>query len=257
MQPDWLPAQPTSETEWLMLPHTDVPNLGRRHRDAVADAVATLTARERDAVEAYFFERLSYSKIGRRFGMSKTHAWRLVQRAITNLKNELETHPSIRTRYNMEPTCWEDAAESVIEELDSMIRASRRYHPNDIRADTAPLAFNVRHGGTPEIVNDLWETAVGTIQQLRHDKLWNPTALHKLLCFKQHDYGHDNIASFGQVGLCVRVHDKLARYINLTNRQNAVSDETVVDTLYDIVGYAVISKMLDNDTFMLNLKDTK
>jgi hypothetical protein len=80
--------------------------------------------------------------------------------------------------------------------------------------------------------------------------------LHSLLCRKQHDYGHKNIDNFGMIGVAVRICDKIARADNLLKReQNAVKDETIVDTYTDIIGYAVIALMLDKETFYLPLED--
>jgi hypothetical protein len=79
--------------------------------------------------------------------------------------------------------------------------------------------------------------------------------MHELLCQKQHDYGHQNIDNFGLVGVAVRLCDKIARAENLKNREaNAVSDETIMDTYEDIIGYTVIAMMLDADTFRLELE---
>ena len=79
--------------------------------------------------------------------------------------------------------------------------------------------------------------------------------LHRLLCKKQHDYGHGNIDNFGLVGVAVRLCDKIARAENLqTKDSNAVSNETILDTYEDIIGYTVIGLMLDADTFRLELE---
>ena len=85
------------------------------------------------------------------------------------------------------------------------------------------------------------------------------TEMHKLLCRKQHDYGHGNISKFGLVGVAVRMCDKIARAENLTKRGgvSAQVTEPLKDAYEDIIGYAVISVMLYRDTFMLPLDSTK
>lgn len=70
---------------------------------------------------------------------------------------------------------------------------------------------------------------------------------------KQKDYGPENISRFGDVGLLIRMHDKIARLENILaktqndfNRAisiNSVQDETIVDTLIDIIGYSAIAIM--------------
>lgn len=70
---------------------------------------------------------------------------------------------------------------------------------------------------------------------------------------KQHDYGHKNITTFGHEGLCVRLHDKLARLENLAKRATDAKNESVQDTVQDIVGYCAIGVMLSNGSFTLPL----
>lgn len=74
-----------------------------------------------------------------------------------------------------------------------------------------------------------------------------------LLAAKQHSYGHRNILDFGVQGILVRISDKLARYENLLKRAEAGEgpklDESIEDTLVDIVGYAVVYLMLTDGTF--------
>lgn len=87
-----------------------------------------------------------------------------------------------------------------------------------------------------------------------------------LLCSKQHDYGHHNIARFGHRGLIVRVHDKVARIENLLRRQIAAGlvgysaagespwlCEPLQDSFDDVLGYSIIGVMLCEGTFMLPL----
>lgn len=81
------------------------------------------------------------------------------------------------------------------------------------------------------------------------------TEMHKMLCRKQHDYGHGNISKFGLVGVAVRMCDKIARAENMSNK-NGVSaqiTEPLKDAYEDIIGYAVIAVMLYRGTFMLSL----
>jgi len=70
---------------------------------------------------------------------------------------------------------------------------------------------------------------------------------------KQKDYGPENISRFGNIGLLIRMHDKIARLENIYEKcewdfnkaiaVNAVSDETIIDTLIDIMGYSAIALM--------------
>ena len=81
---------------------------------------------------------------------------------------------------------------------------------------------------------------------------------------KQKDYGHQNILSWGDVGIKVRLSDKIARLNNLYRREQqariegtdfSAQNESVVDTFTDVAGYAIIALMLDNGTFTLDLQE--
>ena len=62
----------------------------------------------------------------------------------------------------------------------------------------------------------------------------------EMMVGRHEKYGPGNIAEFGTVGILVRMSDKFARLKNGTADH---SDETVADTLDDIIGYALIWKM--------------
>jgi hypothetical protein len=78
----------------------------------------------------------------------------------------------------------------------------------------------------------------------------------QLLCRKQHDYGHNNITNFGIIGVAIRICDKIARIDNLSKRSQP-NNESLVDSYIDIVGYAMIAIMLNEDSFKLPLKGDK
>ena len=69
---------------------------------------------------------------------------------------------------------------------------------------------------------------------------------------KNNDYGSENILKFGIIGIIVRLGDKIARYKNLTtnkNTQQKAKDETIKDTLMDIINYATYGEMLSNNVW--------
>lgn len=78
---------------------------------------------------------------------------------------------------------------------------------------------------------------------------------------KQRDYGSQNVSKFGMWGLIVRVHDKIARLENLLSKKrngiNSVQNETVYDTLLDIIGYSTVSLLWINDWFLLPMGDAQ
>ena len=71
---------------------------------------------------------------------------------------------------------------------------------------------------------------------------------------KQYDYGHNNIARFGFIGLLIRVHDKIARLENLISKEVDPNNESIDDTIMDIVGYSAIGIMWEQNQFMLDLE---
>lgn len=76
-----------------------------------------------------------------------------------------------------------------------------------------------------------------------------------LLCKKHKDYGSGNINAFGEVGILVRVSDKIARLKHLYT-ENVVrismpspENESIDDTWLDLAGYAILALMLRRGTF--------
>ncbi|WP_448523095.1 hypothetical protein [Pseudothermotoga sp.] len=57
---------------------------------------------------------------------------------------------------------------------------------------------------------------------------------------KQAGHGTGNIAKFGEVGLLVRLNDKVERLINLVTNSERPENEAIDDTLRDIANYAII-----------------
>ena len=65
----------------------------------------------------------------------------------------------------------------------------------------------------------------------------------KLFDRKQHDYGSDNIADFGEKGVLFRANDKIARLRNLHRNDVVPSNEKVEDSWADLSVYGVIARM--------------
>lgn len=78
-----------------------------------------------------------------------------------------------------------------------------------------------------------------------------------ILIKKQRDYGHDNIARFGRVGITIRLHDKVARLENLTSHGTSPQNESVVDNFIDLAGYAAIGVMWEKDWYMKEVTKAK
>lgn len=76
-----------------------------------------------------------------------------------------------------------------------------------------------------------------------------------LLVSKQHDYGPGNILAFGELGVLVRVNDKVERLKNLLKSGATPKHESIEDSWTDLSVYGVIAKMLRRGWFTLPLED--
>lgn len=83
--------------------------------------------------------------------------------------------------------------------------------------------------------------------------MMNKDIVSRIVAKKQADYGPGNITKFGIYGLIVRTHDKIGRLRNLIHSSsiNSVKDETVYDTLIDLVGYCTVSYLWINNWFLI------
>ncbi len=70
---------------------------------------------------------------------------------------------------------------------------------------------------------------------------------------KQHDYGHQNILDFGELGILVRVNDKVARLKNLVDKEAV--NESKTDSWRDIGGYSIVELMRERGWFTLELEE--
>lgn len=90
---------------------------------------------------------------------------------------------------------------------------------------------------------------------IKPDCLWDEIALAgKELCRKkQLDYGPHSISNTGNIGVAVRLNDKVTRLLNLIKKFDGAGDkdsanfESVKDTYTDIMNYAVIGLLLMDD----------
>jgi len=249
--PDIYATEPRNEAEWL-LQLGDIPyNTDTAHIDTVIQAVERLSPQSKLCVEAIFYERIPYSQLGERLGCSKPHAWRLAQKAMDELRRQLINQPSINRRYNMFRN-WNEACWSQLEEVNDVITITTS--EEGLSHVQSLLVVYVDEKGDPFApdIHDLFKSvALHAISYLRdYDIKLND--VHDLLCSKQADYGHENILAFGDIGICVRMSDKIARIKNLRNK-NAMN-ESLMDSWLDLLGYAVIGLMLLADTFTLPLE---
>lgn len=79
-----------------------------------------------------------------------------------------------------------------------------------------------------------------------------------LVIRKQIDYGPHAISRFGMNGIVIRLSDKIERLINLTQfKKEPEVEESIEDTLADIIGYAVLGLVMQKYGFPLPIKQKK
>ncbi len=66
---------------------------------------------------------------------------------------------------------------------------------------------------------------------------------------KHKDYGKGNILSVKELGIAMRLTEKIERVKHLLMTGNAAANESLDDTWTDIAVYAVIAKLLRNGQF--------
>ena len=125
---------------------------------------------------------------------------------------------------------------------------SRRWVPSDLRGP----AYADVHGATPASASGVSATAaVEAPQEPRSGTLATDLSLAAgnvvALCLERNaKYGNSNIAHTpgGALnGIIVRLYDKLAR---LAHSKENFRDESVQDTLEDVVGYGLIAILVHN-----------
>lgn len=223
-------------------------------REAVAICIEQLDEQDRFIVDAINSEFLSYAELGERLGVSKPHAWRLKNNAYAKLQQLLIMHPVIRKKIRVVGT-WEQSASQWVIHIASFATEEKETNPAKLNRliDSAKICLFE----TDDIpISLLWtEIGIEAIQELRLRSEWDSGQMCVLLASKQHDYGHGNITTFGLRGVLVRLSDKVERLKNLKSRKGVAKNESLLDTLRDIVGYCVIALMLNDETFNLDLGD--
>ena len=156
------------------------------------------------------------------------------------------------------PTTWNEAAEISASYIYSVVRDRPTINVGMLR--TAHNKFIDDHFNFPNgpAMVALWAGTGASALELANktNNSISKTTLVKTLCKKQHDYGVHNILRFGQQGLLIRVWDKISRLENLATKTKnpQVADESQIDTMLDIAGYATIGIMLERGWFRLPLE---
>jgi hypothetical protein len=225
-------------------------------REAMVDCIDLLTPEHQWIINSLYMERLTTRAVGKQLGISHVHVMRLRNVALQQLQATLSLHPIIRERLKMDDV-WESAAFNHLLTLHTDYTGDTK---DDLRTQINTAWTLVGAGSVSQKARDkavdalslLGGWAMAHTPQYRENSMEYLMRVTDLLASKQHDYGSGNINRFGLVGLVVRMSDKVERYENLRNRPTP-SNETLQDTLDDMVGYAVIARMVLDNSFNLPL----
>lgn len=228
-------------------------------RMAVGEAIVMLDEKDRWVVEAVYTWGHSYAEIADMMGYaSKASAHAVVKTALNNLRNRLIVdHRIIRLLEGkvtgISQETWQDASWKAVRDIGKCADVGE-FMPEVFDTLFHNISLLVREHTEQGLVDYIWAVGTEAGRGLVELGKWDMEHTQDTLCRKQHDYGHGNINAFGLTGLAVRICDKIARYSNLQGRDNAVHGEALEDTLLDMVGYAVLAKMVSNGTFQLELE---
>lgn len=227
-------------------------------RIAVAKAIELLDDKDKFIIEAVYLWGKSYSQIAKMMGYSsKGTPHYALKRAHRNLGAILETDDTIKSllggKHMSNPENWETAAWKQLRYLDKNSNVGD-FMPSMFALEFTLLGQAVTENNTTRMYDLCWNIANEAARGLVAIGKWDAEYIADILASKQHDYGHDNINAFGIVGVAVRISDKIARYKNLVANKADAINESLVDTLVDMVGYGVISRMLEDGTFDLPLE---
>lgn len=159
---------------------------------------------------------------------------------------------------------WDLAALSAVKEI---VEFARKRVPNPslelLRQEMDSVIDNCFAGAQP-VSDEEWIVlgatafALGDVLGLVQDSDGDfciKTA--RFVAGKQRDYGTENISRFGSTGIIVRMHDKVARLENLRGRSTPPANETLNDTIMDMVGYAIVGILWARGSFFWPLADEK
>ena len=167
--------------------------------------------------------------------------------------------------YNQQTLGWQDACYNTVYDIFDFSNINDSAHNkylnihNIVNSEICNIVDSYKELKPVENDQEIWlQLSVLCISLLKDIyKGVNVEYIAELLIRKQKDYGPENIARFGIIGICIRLNDKVARLENLFMKSgsddfknilngaalNSVPNETVVDTIIDIAGYCAIALM--------------
>jgi predicted DNA-binding protein (UPF0251 family) len=225
--------------------------------DAIDAALAQLPPKQAEVIRLHEFAQMSFREVAVAMQLSLTHTHRLYSTAKAALAEVLQNVPAVRRRFAGTIDHWETAAAQAA--VDIGAEASVGWTPQEALARLATLRDlaaekYVRRDSSIIDDEELW-IEIGSIGL----SVWRATSggtlseLVDQVIGKQRDYGTGNIAAFGEIGLTVRLSDKVARLQNLLGGGRTPTHEAITDTWMDIVGYSIVALLWFRNQFYLPL----
>lgn len=218
-------------------------------QEAVARHIDALDERDRWIVNACISEGKSLQTIAKELGYTKTHVWRLRNQAFEKLRKSMSSDTQIISRIK-DSTTWDQSAMKWVNYLahEYIMTHTVKYEPQR----TINEMWYFTHKNDTRSLEFLFKEMAGFgIDQMRLREIWDSGHMWSVLCKKHNDYGCEGINRFGEMGIIIRLSDKVERYLHLVERQ--AMNESTDDTLLDIVGYCVVALMYLDGTFQLPL----
>lgn len=230
-------------------------------RDAVAAAMDSCTAEHRFVLEAHLCEGIAFRPLGERMGLKKSRTHRIYREALDEVRGHLLNQPAVRERLNL-ITYWNQHARIEVCYIDDLIVEADWLEGLTMNLETVKAAVNNVINGGADVYHEsyyiaryLGIAAAYAKARLKELGMWDIETMVELLAWKQSKYGHANILDFGMIGVGMRACDKRARIVNMQGQVDIdPRDESIIDTLRDVIGYAVIARMLNADTFLTELE---
>ena len=116
-------------------------------------------------------------------------------------------------------------------------------------------ALRVPNSSEAEYYRSLAQTTLSAAMQRTGIEALTAEGILPMLAGKQADYGYENINRFGQDGIIVRMHDKIARLENLAAKDADPMNEPVMDSFMDLVGYCIIGMMVNYGIWNLPMRN--
>lgn len=220
--------------------------------EIVRFAQRAMSAQDAFVIDAIDYEGVTYKELAERLGLSITHTHRLHEKAIDTLRYHLLNSDTVREQVGLAPN-WESAC---LTELVNIAGYEDGWPDSVVYdlGDAINAICDAIEDGVDDVLahreNDAMEAftlaAEEAILFLRSINRWKLTRHHQLMF---HHYR--TINPMGMYGVAVRLNDMQAGLRHLQKNGARPRNDSVLDTLVDVIAHAAIARMLKAETFEL------